>query len=145
VPAEATEARRATRRPLNGVVVDHLRALVDFHPLVFRWCHRRDTLWEGFGRIQEAAGIRPACREDHQHTPACHTYGLHDLRRAFAPGSALHLAPEALPEMMGHRNYTTTQRHIDMARQVAGAADEIRAAGFLRARRGKFVVGRGVP
>jgi len=144
VPAEATKARRAIRTPLNGVVVDHLRPLVDFHPLVFRWCHRRDTLWEEFGRIQEAAGIRLACREDHQHTPACHTYGFHDLRRAFATENALHLAPEALREMMGHRDYTTTQRYINMARQVVGAAEQIRVPEFLRAARGRSVVGRGV-
>ena len=57
-----------------------------FSPLVFYWPHHRRTLDAEFHRIQEAAGINLPCREAGKHkcTPACHTYGFHALRRAYA-------------------------------------------------------------
>jgi len=78
------KGKRDTWSPLAPVVVDHLRALQGFHPLVFRWAYDRRTLDVEWHRIQEAAGIHTPCREDHRHTPSCHLYGFHDLRRACA-------------------------------------------------------------
>jgi integrase len=45
-------------------------------------------------------------------------YGFHDLRRAFATMNATTLTPDALQALMQHRDYQTTQRYINMARQL---------------------------
>ncbi|HUT13606.1 MAG TPA: tyrosine-type recombinase/integrase [Thermoguttaceae bacterium] len=73
---------------LHPVVVEHLRKLADGSitcPLVFYWPHHERTLWLDFHEIQRAAGIDLPCHENHVHTPACHVYGFHDLRRASSP------------------------------------------------------------
>jgi len=110
---------------LHPIVVDHLRKIVDLDPLVFYWPHHRRTLWEDFHRIQEAAGIHLPCHEKHEHTPACHVYGFHDLRRAFATVNAETLSADALQGLMRHRSYSTTQRYINMAEQVNRAVDRL--------------------
>jgi hypothetical protein len=50
-----------------------------------------------------------ACRGNHEHTPACHFYGFHDLRRAFATMNAGQLTPDALQALTRHKSYLTTQ------------------------------------
>jgi len=93
---ENNKDKRDERVPLHPVVVEHLRKLVDLGAVVFPWLYGRRKLYEEFGRIQDAAGIDLPCPENHEHTEACHRYGFHDLRPAFA----------------------TTQRCINMARQL---------------------------
>ncbi|HUT12959.1 MAG TPA: tyrosine-type recombinase/integrase [Thermoguttaceae bacterium] len=73
---------------LHPVVVEHLRKLADGSidcPLVFYWPHPERALWGEFRTIQESAGVHLPCHEKHVHTPACHVYGFHDLRRAVLP------------------------------------------------------------
>ena len=108
---------------MHPIVVEHLRKIVDFGPLVFYWPHNRRTLWVDFGRIQDAAGIHLPCREKHEHGPDCHRYGFHDLRRAFATVNAETLSADALQRLMRHKSYSTTQRYIGMAEQVNRAVD----------------------
>jgi integrase len=71
-----------------------------------------------FGRIQDAAGIHLECRETHEHTDSCHRYGFHDLRRAFATANAETLTASVLQALMRHKSFTTTQRYVNMAKQL---------------------------
>lgn len=107
--------------PLHPVVVEHLRKIVSFHPLVFRWAHDVRTLEDEFGRIQAKAGIHLVCPDQHEHTPACHVYGFHDFRRAFATVNAPRLKPEALQRLMRHKSYLTTLRYVNLASQLEDA------------------------
>lgn len=121
--------------PLHPVVVEHLRKIINFGPLVFYWPLNRRLLWEIFGEIQEAAGIHLPCHEKHEHTPACHVYGFHDLRRAFATLNAPKLSGNALQALMRHENYSTTKRYINMARQLDGAVEKLHVPDVLKAAR----------
>ncbi len=116
---------RDERVPLHQVVVEHLRKIVDFGPLVFAWLEGKRSLYERFAQIQAAAGIDLPCAERHEHTDACHRYGFHDLRRAFATMNADRLTGDALQAMMRHKSYTTTQRYIAVARQLDQSADAL--------------------
>lgn len=62
-------------------------------------------------RIQEAPESN--CRVRHSHV-----YGFHDLRRAFATMNAYKLSAEALQALMRHKSYQTTQKYINLARQM---------------------------
>jgi integrase len=103
---------------LHSVVVDHLRKLTGFSHEVFPWHYNNRTLYYEFNRIQKAAGIHLSCQGDHEHTEACHVYGFHDLRRAFATMNADKLTADALQALMRHKSYQTTQVYINMARQM---------------------------
>jgi integrase len=115
---EDNKGKRDEKVKLHPVVVEHLRKLASFDPHVFPWNPSRRTLDKEFARIQEKAGIHLPCRKKHEHTPACHVYGFHDLRRAFATMNADRLTPDALQALMRHKSYQTTQRYINMARQL---------------------------
>lgn len=47
------------------------------------------------------------------------------LRWAFATMNADRLTPDALQHLMQHRDYKTTQRYINMARQMNPAAQNL--------------------
>jgi integrase len=130
--AEDNKGRRDERVKLHPVVVDHLRKLAGFDPRVFPWNHNQRTLWAEFARIQEAAGVRLDCPEDHTHTRYCHVYGFHDLRRAFATMNADKLTPDALQTLMRHKSYLTTQKYINMARQMDAAVAGLHVPEVLR-------------
>ena len=118
--------------PLHPVVVDHLRKIIDFGPMVFSWPHHERTLWADFARIQEAAGIHLPCHEKHDHTPGCHRYGFHDLRRAFATVNAETMTADALQALMRHKSYSTTQRYVNLANQVNRAVEGLHVPEVLR-------------
>jgi integrase len=111
--------------PLHRTVVEHLRKIVDFGHLVFPWPKDRRSVWEELARIQTAAGIDLPCSEKHEHTDACHRYGFHDLRRAFATMNADRLTGDALQALMRHKSYSTTQRYINIARQLDQSAEAL--------------------
>jgi integrase len=120
---EDNKGKRDSLVKLHPVVVEHLRKLAGFDPHVFPWNHNERTLYDEFARVQEAAGIHLPCRTrgQHEHNRHCHLYGFHDLRRAFATMNADKLTPDALQALMRHKSYTTTQRYINMARQMDAA------------------------
>lgn len=118
--------------PLHPVVVEHLRKIVSFEPVVFPWYHRRELLWTEFRRIQEAASIHLPCCEEHEHTPACFVYGFHDLRRAFATVNAEKLTADSLQALMRHKSYTTTQKYINMSRQLNRSVEALHVPDVLR-------------
>jgi integrase len=108
--------------PLHQVVVDHLRLIVGDRKQVFVWGHDRRELWDELVRIQHAAGIHLECRGKHKHTPACHTYGFHDFRRAFATVNAPRMKPEVLQKLMRHKSYQTTiASYINVTSQLEDA------------------------
>jgi integrase len=120
--------------PLHPVVIEHLKQLGDAEfPL--RWPNSRRHLWTEWGRIQRVAGIHLQCIGDHKHTDACHVYGFHDFRRAFATQNAPRMKPEALQRLMRHRSYTTTLKYVHMARQVDDAVEAIVVPEVLRKER----------
>ena len=141
---EDNKGKRDEVVPLHPVVVEHLRKLVDAQvsggsPVVFPWPHHERTLYVEFARIQQAAKdekgeriIDLPCREKHEHTDACHLYGFHDLRRAFATQNALRLTENALQALMRHKSYLTTKRYINMARQLDGAVEQLHVPDFLK-------------
>jgi integrase len=133
--AEDNKGNREERVKLHPVVIDHLRQLPVFSPVVFPWNHHRRTLDDEFHRIQEAAGIHLPCRRNHQHTPACHVYGFHDLRRAFATMNADKLTADALQALMRHKSYQTTQLYINMARQMDAAVAILHVPAVLKNRK----------
>ncbi len=130
------KGKRDDRTRLHPVVVEHLRRLVDasiaHSPMVFDWPHHDRTLWLDFANIQKAAGIHLLCGERHEHTPACHRYGFHDLRRAFATVNAETLSVNALQRLMRHKSYLTTKRYINMAEQATKAVDQLHVPDVLR-------------
>ena len=121
---------------LHPVVVDHLRVLKDFSEVVFYWPHNRRMLWTDFTKIQQTAGIHLPCREKHEHTPSCHVYGFHDLRRAFATLNAESMTGDALQKLMRHKAYATTQGYINMAQQVTRAVEGLHVPDVLKRKQG---------
>lgn len=130
------KGHRDDKVPLHAVVVDHLRALPSFHELMFPWFLHRRTLDSEFARIQDAAGIHLPCPDagDPSHgccTPACHRYSFHDERRAFATLNAEHMTRECLQTLMRHRSPDTTDRYINMARQLNPAIAKLHVPSVL--------------
>ena len=95
--------------------VPFLKVIQSRDPRLLPWNHNRRTLDRGFHRIQRAAGIHLDCTEDHEHTPACHVYGFHDLRRAHATYNYGKVDDRALQQQMGHASFSTTQDYIRYA------------------------------
>ena len=133
--AKDNKGKRDEIVPLNPVVVDHLRKIISFGEDVFEWNHGRRTLWREFTRLQQIAGIHLPCGGDHEHTDACHVYGFHDLRRAFATMNVETLSGDALQSLMRHKSYTTTQGYINMANHVKQSADNLFVPDVLKADR----------
>jgi integrase len=127
-----SKGKRDSLVKLHPVVVDHLRRLPGFGPCVMPWDHSERTIYDEFARIQEAAGLHLACREKHEHNRHCHVYGFHDLRRAFATMNADKLTPDALQALMRHKSYQTTQRYINMSRQMDAAVAGLHVPEVLR-------------
>ena len=130
--ADDNKGRRDELVPLHPVVVEHLRSIHSFERVVFPWFSNRRSLWTEFHRIQEAAGIHLPCNKKHKHTAACHFYGFHDLRRAFATVNAESMTGDALQRLMRHRDYSTTQRYINMAGQLGRAVENLHVPEVLR-------------
>jgi integrase len=130
--AEDNKGKRDELVKLHPVVVDHLRKLPGFTAVVFPWNHNKRTLYTQFARIQEAAGIHLVCDRQHKHSRYCHLYGFHDLRRAFATMNADKLTPDALQVLMRHKSYQTTQKYINMARQMDKAVASLHVPDVLK-------------
>lgn len=109
---------------LPEAVIDLLRPLwqsFDERPLT--WKKSRRTIYVPFAELQGHAGIHLPCEEDHEHTEACHLYGFHDFKRAFATYNAQNLSPAQLQRLMKHSAFTTTQGYINYAKIMTEKAD----------------------
>lgn len=123
---------RDDRVKLHPVIVEHLERIPSLDQRVFPFPHDVTVLRNNFDRIQKAAGIHLSCPGRHEHTPACHLYGFHDIRRAFATINAPRLTADALQTLMRHKSYTTTQIYINMARQMDDAVNVLHVPDVLR-------------
>lgn len=112
--AEDGKGKRDVIVPLHPLVVEHLRRLAPAGLTFFPWPHCLGTLYADFHAIQAEAGVKPDRKA---------RYGFHDLRRAFATMNADKLSPDALQALMQHKDYQTTQRYINMARQLRPAVE----------------------
>lgn len=130
--ADANKGKRDEAVRLHPIVISHLEKLKGFAPKMFPWYQSPHLLMAEFARIQEAAGIHLPCRGAHEHTRFCHVYGFHDLRRAFATMNAARLTPDALQTLMRHKSYQTTQRYINISRQIDSAVDSLHVPDFLQ-------------
>jgi integrase len=130
---EDNKGKRDERVKLHPAVVEHLRRLAGFEPVVFPWNRCDQRLYVQFAKIQEAAKIKLHCPGNHTHTRFCYVYGFHDLRRAFATMNADKLSPDALQTLMRHKSYETTKRYINMARQMDEAVASLHVPEVLRA------------
>ena len=130
--AEDNKGKRDERVKLHSVVVEHLQRLRGFDPFFFPWNHGEKTLYAEFHRIQGAAGIDLVCGKTHKHTDACHRYGFHDLRRAFATQNAPRLTADSLQKLMRHKSYLTTQKYINMASQLDEAVATLHVPDVLK-------------
>ncbi|MCP4785589.1 MAG: hypothetical protein GY903_29540 [Fuerstiella sp.] len=63
------------------------------------------------------------CEERHKHTEACHVYGFHDFKRAFATYNAASLSAVRLQRLMKHTDFSTTQGYIDYAELMTEKPD----------------------
>lgn len=131
------KGNRTEKINLHPVVVDHLRILQGFDPLMFPWPKSSRQLYEEFAKIQDAAGIWLQCPDegDPNHgecTDACHRYGFHDERRAFATLNAENMTRETLQALMRHRDANTTDRYINYARQVKPAVENLHVPDVLK-------------
>ncbi len=130
--ASDNKGKRDEAVKLHPAVVEHLKKVVTFGPLVFPYPHYKTTLYEDFAAIQETAGVKLRCSEQHEHTRFCHVYGFHDFRRAFATMNAARLTPDALQALMRHKSYSTTQLYISMARQMDEAVQALHVPDVLK-------------
>jgi integrase len=115
--AEDNKGKRDQKITLHPVVVEHLGNLVGFTPCFFPWPHARRLLWVEFERIQKQAQVKLTGTKDH--------YTPHDLRRGFATMNADRLTPDMLQTLMQHKDYQTTQKYINLARQLRPAAQNL--------------------
>ena len=114
--AEDNKGKRDQKIVLHPLVIEHLQKIPSFDTVFFPWNQSRRMLWEELKRIQHPEGIK-AIGKDH--------YTFHDLRRGFATMNADRITGDALQALMQHQDYKTTQRYINMARQLKPAAQNL--------------------
>jgi integrase len=114
--AADNKGKRDQRVTLHPIVVDHLRKLVSFSPVVFPWNRSRRGLYDEFSAIQRASKVRPDGKRQ---------YGFHDFRRAFATMNAERMTADALQSLMQHKAYATTQKYVNLSRQLNAAVQNL--------------------
>lgn len=161
--ARDNKGKRDAVTPLSPALIELLKPLQTFDPRpVFPWEMDRTWLTKEFHRIQKAAGVDLPCRvtgrtegeleslrdaakrqdrrfvqgDEHECTPACHKYGFHSERYAFATLNAESMSTEALQALMHHKSRLTTERYINFARQLKPAADGIHVPEVLQMKTG---------
>lgn len=112
--AKEYKGKRDVLIPLHPIVVGHLKRVPSFSPVFFPWNHGRRHIYDVLLELRAAAGVKPDRKA---------RYGFHDLRRAFATKNADKLSPDARQALMQHQDDQTTQRYINMARQLQPAVE----------------------
>ena len=116
--ADDNKGGRTERVALPKIVVDHLRKVRTFSPLVFPWRRTRRRLYDDLDRIATAAGVT------FPHNGRRHDK-FHCLRKTCGTRAAMAgIAPKALMGLMRHRNMSTTERYyLDAEAMQAEAVD----------------------
>jgi len=123
---------------LPAEALHHVKGLVGFEPMLFTWPHDRRTMWVEFQRIQQAAGIYLACRDEDKHTctEACHVYGFHAFRRGYATLNVDSMPASTLQRKMRHKSFQTTLRYIGLADKMKAASEAVYVPEFLKNKTG---------
>jgi len=114
--------------------LDHVKGVVGFGPMLFTWPHDERTLWVEFQRIQRAAGIHLACRDEGQHTCTAACYGFHALRRGYATLNVDSMPASTLQRKMRHKSFQTTLGYIGLANKMKAASERVYVPEFLKAK-----------
>jgi len=121
IPADKTKGKRDARIELHPVVLDHLKIVVGFAPIVFSWPHHERTLWADFAKLKEAAGI---------------SFGgaFHRFRFGFANANVDRLEADVLQRLMRHQAMATTRGYINAAARMkrAGTAERLHVPDVLK-------------
>ena len=122
---------------LPETTLAHVRLVVGFAPTVFYWPHDRRTLDAEFHSIQESVGIDLVCpkADEHECTDACHRYGFHSLRRAYATLNVDTMPGPVLQKKMRHRSFQTTLRYIKLADKMKKTTEQVFVPEFLQDRK----------
>ena len=117
--AENNKSNRDERVPLHPMIVEHLRELPSFSPMMFPWELSHRMLYETFRRILAEAGVSEE-------------YGFHDLRRAFASevGQSGRQATTGTHEAQGLRNDQAVP--LNMRPSMEGVTDHYAAPDLTR-------------
>jgi len=116
----SNKAKRDDVIPLHPVAVEHLRKITHFGLTVFDWPLEKRALYDQWHNIQREAGIDLPCHEDHTHTPTCHVYGFHSLKKACGTLNAARLPEAALNAFMRHASGETTRKYYQNQERIAG-------------------------
>ncbi len=117
--AENNKGRRDGVVDLHPVIVEHIKEIAGFHPLVFPWPHHERTLWADFARLKEAAGVS-------------FNGAFHRLRFAFATMNRDAFSLKVLQSLMRHRSDQTTRKYINVEDDVQRTADRLFVPDVLR-------------
>ncbi len=123
--ADTNKGRRDQLIPLHPLAVQYLRPLAaSFNSHVFPWDHQPRTLWDEFGRIQEAAKLADGSPlpKGGKHG---RQFGFHDLRRGFATVNAASMNLFELQGLMQHKSLETTRGYVSMAGQLSKAVQNL--------------------
>jgi len=104
--------------PLHPVAVEHLRKITHFGLTVFDWPLEKRALYDQWHNIQREAGIDLPCHEDHTHTPTCHVYGFHSLKKACGTLNAARMPEAALNAFMRHASGETTRKYYQNQERI---------------------------
>ena len=134
--AKDNKGGRTDTDRVPATTLEHLRKIVSFSKLVFDWPNHERTLYIEFHAIQAKAGVQLECSnaDEHECTDACHRYGFHSLRRAYATLN-VDMGLPVLQKKMRHQSDSTTQRYIELRDKVNAAADTVYVPSFLEQRR----------
>lgn len=112
--AERTKGRRDVRIELHPTVVDHLKKIVSFDPMVFSWPHPERALWDEFRKLKATAEVD---------FPGA----FHRLRFGFANANVDHVPEDVLQHLMRHKCRTTTRHYVHQAQRMQrqGTADRL--------------------
>jgi integrase len=114
IPADQTKGRRDARVELHPVVIDHLKTVVGFGPMVFEWPLHERLLWTHFAKLKAVAEVE-------------FEGAFHRFRFGFANANVDGLEADVLQRLMRHQDAKTTRHYVNTAERMKrrGTADRL--------------------